>query len=334
MCMIKSNYCFQPVAQISLPNLNYNLSVIKDLCGKSDFVSVVKTNAYGHGMRIATYADKFASAFAVSRLEELISLRYLGITKPIFMLVPTSLNGLRQLALYDGVALVFSLDYLRQLSTMTFTNKLFINLKVDCGMKRLGFNNLEQFETALKILKVNKSLSVCGVYSHFSCPKNQKNTAEEYKTFMQYVALFDNYFDGMRHVSSSGGLLLQKYNLDAVRVGIMQYGYLPFKANFTLKPVMKIVANPISARNFYQCETALYNSVATSGSHSLVNYGYADGLPRKNSPNLCMDLGYFPSKGKQVVIMDNAQTVADKNNTICYEVLVHSANRIKKVYIN
>lgn len=330
--MIDKDFSFEPVAEIHLNALKRNLTFVKDnLCGEKLFC-VVKADGYGHGIEIAKYMDKYADGFAVSKVDEGIKLRFLGISKPILLLTVQGYKEIKLAINYNLILPCESVEYLTFLLE-NFNSEIYLNLKVDTGMNRLGFCDLDKFESALKIIAKSKNIRLCGVYSHFFNASSLKTTRSQYVLFDKFLKLYDKYFDGDRHISASGGFLQKKYNLDAVRIGLLLYGYVPSGFRAEVFPVMKILTNEVKRKSFLAGDKCLYNFDIESGEYSLINYGYADGLGRNSSPKRCMDICYEKSNGGKVVIMQDANILANKYDTIPYEILVGSARRIKKVYI-
>ncbi|POY42426.1 alanine racemase, partial [Avibacterium endocarditidis] len=74
-------------AKISSHALKHNIKVIKQKAPNSKVIAVVKANAYGHGVAfVASVLEEFVDCFGVARLEEALTLRSNGITKPILLL--------------------------------------------------------------------------------------------------------------------------------------------------------------------------------------------------------------------------------------------------------
>ena len=73
-------------AEIDTSALIYNLNVIKK-ASASQIIAVVKANAYGHATEILTpiMEEEGVDYFAVSNLDEALSLREIGIKKPIII---------------------------------------------------------------------------------------------------------------------------------------------------------------------------------------------------------------------------------------------------------
>ncbi len=74
-------------AKISSVALKHNIQTIKQKAPQSKIIAVVKANAYGHGVVFVSAAvEELVDCFGVARLEEALSLRSNGITKPILLL--------------------------------------------------------------------------------------------------------------------------------------------------------------------------------------------------------------------------------------------------------
>ena len=142
------------------------------------------------------------------------------------------------------------------------------------------------------------------------------------------------------HISASGGFL-SGVQADMVRIGILLYGYKPFKSSLIeVKPIMKVYAPVLKTRHLNANDVALYGDLKSEKDRdiSLVRYGYADGLDRKNTQeifnNRCMDVsavnglfsGFYP-------ILEDADMLAKQYGTISYEILTKVALRAQKIYV-
>ena len=75
-----------PIAEINLAALKHNFLSVKDCAPNSKVMSVIKSDAYGHGNVEVAKALYNSDAFAVARLSEGIQLREAGIDKAIVLL--------------------------------------------------------------------------------------------------------------------------------------------------------------------------------------------------------------------------------------------------------
>ena len=79
--------------EINLPQLRKNIEAIRSHVAPAKVMTMVKANAYGHGLDgVAPYIEPYVDSFGVAILEEGIQLRELGIKKPILVAGEPCLN--------------------------------------------------------------------------------------------------------------------------------------------------------------------------------------------------------------------------------------------------
>jgi Alanine racemase len=76
----------QATVYIDQQALQYNLNRVKQLAPTAKIVSMVKANAYGHGVKDCLAALKDSDAFGVACLEEALEIRELGYEQPITLI--------------------------------------------------------------------------------------------------------------------------------------------------------------------------------------------------------------------------------------------------------
>ena len=76
----------QATVYIDSAALQYNLNRVKQLAPNSKIVSMVKANAYGHGVKDCLAALNNTDAFGVATLEEALELRAQGSKHPITLI--------------------------------------------------------------------------------------------------------------------------------------------------------------------------------------------------------------------------------------------------------
>ena len=98
-------------AEIDLSALKHNFNIIKSLAGNSKIMAVVKADAYGHSVSLTVpVLDSLgADAFAVSNIEEALTLRKQGVKKPLLILGYTPVGMVKELANSDIAQCVYSL---------------------------------------------------------------------------------------------------------------------------------------------------------------------------------------------------------------------------------
>ncbi len=333
----------RPTAIIDLECIRHNVKEIKKFI-KDDvkFIAVVKSNAYGHGIcEVSNAIKNDVDAFAVSWLDEGISLRYSGITKPIIMLLPPSKEEILR-AIRHGITL--TIDGKDRLCSILKICKRYclqadINVAVNVGMNRIGIDTKKDLDDVLEILSVTeKYLKLQGIFSHFSNVYDLKTTEIQFEKFINFCKdVKKNFPNTIFHVASSGATLLnKKFQLDAVRIGLMLYGYSPFKDfKIKLKKAMTVNAETVVRRTLNKGENLLYGdfSLNKKTDVKIRAYGYADGLYRKgfygSLNNTCMDLCATETNG---TILSDAEEIANKNQTITYEILCNVSKRCKFIY--
>ena len=105
-------------AEIDIDALIHNFSVIKRHAAGARLMAIVKADAYGHSARntAPVLEEQGADAFGVSNIEEAITLRGCGITRPILILGYTPVSMAAQLYLNDITQCVYSAEYAAALS--------------------------------------------------------------------------------------------------------------------------------------------------------------------------------------------------------------------------
>ena len=214
-----------------------NYQTFRKLVGqKTKLWSVVKSNAYGHGLfAFSELVDRFGvDGFCVDSLVEGIALRKKsGIKKPILVLGPTLATRFDEAAKYKITVTISNFESLKALFRAKRPPEF--HIKIDTGMHRQGFY-AEDLPRVIDLIMhstpaIKRSLK--GIYTHFAAAKDLKNikyTDAQLKKFIDAARLFEErgFAHLIKHASATGGTLLgKKYHLDAVRVGIGLHGVWP-----------------------------------------------------------------------------------------------------------
>lgn len=335
------------IAEISKSKLESNVKSVKKLLSSNvKLCLVVKADGYGHGIcEVASILYKYCDMFAVSLLEEAELLRISGIDKDILLLTPVTENTVKRLILSDITLPVTTFNelYLIENACKDLNYKAKVHIAINSGMNRLGFSTLSSVNKVVNFIKNSEFVILDGAFSHFGNPENKDYTLKSYLEFLRLSEPVKHYNENsILHISASGGILSSdKYHLDMVRPGILIYGYKPFNTNLiNVLPAMKLKARTLLTRDNLLNNHALYgDKLSLHNEGTLIRLGYADGFLRGNVQgfinDLCMDLSYLngKSKGKYALVMDDAEVLAKKWNTITYEVLVSVTKRAKRVYL-
>ncbi len=288
-------------AEIDINALVHNFKILKRKANGTKIMAVVKADAYGHSARaIAPVLEQNgADYFAVSNIDEALTLRKSGIIKPILILGYTPVDRVKILCENDILQCVYSKEYAIALSEECVKNnvKIKIHIKLDTGMSRLGFdcrsNLLSGIEDAVNSAKL-ESLVFDGIFTHFAnADSDLQNrdgfTEEQYSRFCKAVEYFksNGTTPNLVHCCNSAGFLLDNdKHSDLSRVGISLYGLTP-SADMTKQddfiPVMTVKSVVSMVKEINQCDTVSYGRTFKADKKikiATVTAGYADGYPR------------------------------------------------------
>ncbi|ACO83977.1 alanine racemase [Clostridium botulinum] len=364
-------------AEIDLDNLQHNLKQIKKICGNKEIIGVIKANAYGHGaMEIApTLLENGVSRLAVAVLSEAMELRMSGVKEPIMILgyTPWALGDM--LLDNDIEQSVYSYNDALELSKIAVLKRkiLKIHIVVDTGMGRIGF--LPTKESVEDVYKISKlpNIEIEGVFSHFSSAdeSDKDYTLYQMNKYNAFINKLEekNIQVPIKHIANSAAIIdLENTHLDAVRAGIIMYGYYPsnyvLRNNINLKPVMSLKTSIVHIKKVSSGEYISYGGTFKTKRESIIAtlpIGYADGYNRllsnkgkvivngKLAPvigRVCMDQCMIDvtfienlKVGDVVTIMGEengvsytAEDIASQIGTISYEVICNVNKRVPRVY--
>ena len=367
-------------AEIDLDALAYNMKNIKSLAEDKEVIAVVKADCYGHGAidTAPVLLENGASRLAVAVLTEGIELRKAKITAPIMILGYTPEYLGEELITYDIEQTVYSLEYAQNLSktALSLNKKAKIHIALDTGMGRIGFIPNETSLKEVSEICSLPGLDVIGMFTHFytADEENKDYTIEQFDKYMNFLHELSklNISIPLKHVSNSGAIMDMPEtfkDLDAVRAGIILYGYYPShevkKENLSLKPALTIKAKVAHVKEMDENMYISYGRTFKTKRKSIIAtipIGYADGYSRLLIPGakvivngklvpivgrICMDQCMIDvtdagtvKTGDEVIILGqfenlkiNADDYAKILGTINYEVLCMFKHRIPKVYI-
>ncbi len=292
------------------------------LSEKTKLYSVVKSNAYGHGLKaFSKIADTAGvDGFCVDSVVEGAKLREEGITKPILVLGYT-LPALYKAAAERGITVTIS-NFEALEAWGLVEKKPKFHIKIDTGMHRQGFQ-LEDIPALITALTENYTRevksSLLGIYTHFAMAKNREDMAFTEEQFSIFESVGDSFeaagFTGlMRHASATGGTLLdKKFNLDMVRVGIGLYGIYPSEelerqaVEISLKPVLSLYSVISEIKNVHAGEGVGYDlteRLTRDSRLAVIPIGYWHGIPRDASSRGTVHVGAHTARMIGRVSMD------------------------------
>ena len=161
------------LAQLNLKALKDNLQIVRRAAPGARVWSVVKANAYGHGIDRIWSALSATDGFALLNLEEAILLRERGWKGPILLLEGFfHADDLPLLDKYRLTTSVHSNWQIKAIQDAKLHAPLDIYLKVNSGMNRLGFQP-ERVHTVWQQLRALKNVGEMTLMAHFADAENR-----------------------------------------------------------------------------------------------------------------------------------------------------------------
>jgi alanine racemase len=307
----------------------------------------------------------------VAIAEEGVELRKGGVKAPILVLGGIYGGDIEKTVRFNLTPVVFHKEALKSISkaAQRGKRKVRVHLKVDTGMGRLGVP-LPLWSNFLREITHFPKVEVEGILSHFSMMDEEDFTKHQWDQFLGAVKCAEEL--GIRfkylHMASSAMLATSSHYCGSlVRPGIMLYGAHPsavLKNLIHLKPVMTLKTRIHFLKFVPSGFRISYGGTFVTRRESLIAtlpIGYADGYSRtlsnrgevlvhgKRAPvvgKVCMDFTMVDvtdipkvSLGDEVVLigsqgkeMITAEEIADRMNTISYEVFCSIGKRIPRIY--
>lgn len=272
-------------ATLSMSALQNNLQVVRRHAPNSKVWSVVKANAYGHGIARIWQSLTATDGFALLDFHEAILLRESGWQGPILLLEGFfSAEDLLAIDNYRLTTSVHSRWQLEALAAAKVSAPINIYLKINSGMNRLGFQPVEASEIWHQ-LRAMPQVGEITLMSHFA----GADSLEGVNWQVDNIEKGTHKLPGPRSLANSAATLWHpQTHHDWVRPGIILYGASPSGnmldiANTGLKPVMQLRSELIAVQNLQVGDRVGYSGrYRAEREHPIgvVACGYADGYPR------------------------------------------------------
>lgn len=227
--------------QLDKKSLQKNINFIRSTIGEnSEFVSVIKGNAYGHGIEVfVPLLHKCGvKSFAVFNSEEARRVVSTGISFDRLMIMgaihdadlPWAIENNIDCYVFTKSRLVKGLEIAKKLR-----KQFRIHIEVETGMNRTGFELTELNEVIQTIKDNRKHFRVEGICTHLAGAEEISNYLrirkqlevfnEAKKTFRKNRLRFEH-----AHIACSAAIINYPETIGTlVRVGILQYGFWPSK---------------------------------------------------------------------------------------------------------
>lgn len=360
--------------EVDLDAIASNLRAVRGRVGpERKVLAVVKADAYGHGaIPVARRLEKEGVfSFGVAMVEEGLELRRAGIRAGIVILgvfspgqIPAIVEGDLTPTVYSISTLTAILDTERRLS-----RRIPFHLKVDTGMRRLGFMP-QELRSALDRIAALPQPGLEGVLTTLAGSDQEDNpgTSQQIRQFS--AALEEMRRRGLKpiqiHVANSGGVLNYPETwFEMVRPGLALYGLHPSGSQGPeLTPALSFRTRIALVKSVPEGTPIGYGGVFRTSRESriaTIGAGYDDGINRllydggdvlvrgRRAPfagRISMDFSMIDvtdiddaAEGDDVTIigrdgdeMISAWDLARVCRTIPYEILCRIGPRVPRLY--
>jgi alanine racemase len=364
------SHCTQ--LEINLDALQNNLSYYKNKIGlETKLMVMIKAFAYGAGaIEIGQILQQQGVDYlTVAYTDEGVELRKSGIYMPIMVMNP-QIEEFAKLIEYALEPEIYNFELLKALDEYCLLSEqnIKIHIKIDTGMKRLGFE-AHQIDELKSYLAEMPTLWVVSIMSHLVASDDIKHDAFTKSQIIKFKNLANSLsvklgYKPLLHIANSAAI--ENYpeaKLDMVRLGISLYGISKNKKeNKKLENVLILKTYISQIKIVDKGETVGYarkGKVKEKSTIATLAIGYADGYPRSlgmgkgqfeingelcpTIGSVCMDMTMVNiSHLKHVKTGDLALAfggkiplikLAKNAKTIPYEIMTNISSRVKRVYV-
>jgi len=313
----------QAEAAIDLEAYGRNIEALRRHVGDTQLMTVVKANAYGHGVDRVAPAAREAGVdwLGVATVEEAVALRALGDTGPLLCWLAAPGAPYAEAIAADIELTASSARQLEEIVSAapppTHRHRPRVQLKVDTGLSRNGARGEDwsRLVEAAAAAQAAGRAEITGVWSHLACSDEPAHPANDRQEQVFLAALDEvaaaGLEPGLRHLSNSAAALTREsMRFDLVRVGIASYGIQPapgLEHPVPLTPVMTLRGRLAAVKRVPAGSGVSYGHTYTTGRETtlgLVPLGYGEGVPVGVSNRI--GAGYAGERIRQVgrVCMD------------------------------
>lgn len=316
---------------------NYQrLEALADQTGS--LVAVVKSNAYGHGLRYVAAALEKAGCrrMAVGTVAEAVHLRECGFGGQVVVLLGIQdAREAQACVAHDLLPFAAGWEHLERLAEAAARERspVPICLKFDTGMRRLGFGPAD-LPSLLDRLRDLPELRVAMAASHLATADVPEEEAFVHKQGREFAAICKTLAAAVppfeRCLANSAAILAYPgLRLDVQRPGIALYGANPFhgtdwqEQGVGLVQAMEVRAPVLQVRDLAPGDTVSYGRTfkATESMRiAIVAAGYAD----------CYSRGLSSSKGRDAAMLLHGQR-APIVGRVCMQMTAVDVTRIPRV---
>lgn len=345
--IIKPRY--QPLNEIEIisKNIWHNIDYLQSLQTKAEIFPVLKSNAYGHGLKeICKILNKTdIKMVAVDSFPE-AQIVYKNFKGQVLILGEMPLKAYKYCKFKRTEFVIYNEKTLKYLSK--YGKKIKIHLFVNTGMNREGIDDLSKFINDNK--KFLDQVEITGFCSHLAEADNSNSDFNKLQEDRFIEALNDlknnKIYPKWIHLGNSAAIFNLKNDIyTAFRPGLAFYGYNPLRegdsyynqAKNNLKPSLRLYSTVVNVHNqLSEGEKVSYaESFVNDNKNNIavIPFGYFEGLDRRFSNcakflfnknnsifwakiagNVCMNLSCINCFDNKIEIGDKVQIISEIND--------------------
>lgn len=340
--LLKPKYQTLNVLEVKRQSILDNYKLLQESQPEAVIFPVLKSNAYGHGLRelCLILNDSEAPMVVVDSFPE-AQTAYKYFKRKVLVLGEMPAKAYSYCNLKRSEFCVYNQESLQALADL---GRAKVHLFINSGMNREGIKDIKKFlDDNIDLLK---KVEVVGFCSHLAASEedNLSNTNQLNKFLSDLEILKSAGFNPRWiHLGNSAAIFsLHNKKFTAFRSGLSLYGYNPFnelsenfsKAN-NLKPALRLYSTVVSVQDVGAGDKVSYNGVYeadASGKIAVIPFGYYEGLDRglSNKASLILETAgkRYPVKIAGRICMNLCcLEINDINVTIGDRVEVVSWNR-------
>ncbi|WLD93663.1 alanine racemase [Alkalihalobacillus sp. AL-G] len=362
-------------AEINLDHIRQNyLQIQGHLSEGTKLMGVVKANGYGHGaVQVAkVLIESGIDYLAVAVLDEALELRNSGIKTPILVMGFVAPQYAKLAAKHRISLTVFQEEWIDAVD-QSLDQTLYVHLKIDTGMGRLGINGEKEAKILINKIQKNTRLKLEGAFTHFATADelDSKLVNLQRDRFSKFLSILkaEGVSPEVIHMGNSAGAIqFPDLEQNYVRVGISLYGLSPSEEirsilPFTLLPALSLHSNLSHVKKIKPGDTISYGATYRAEKEEWIGtipIGYADGWLRKYAEKgevliegqrakivgrICMDqfmvrMPHYVKPGTKITLIGSqndgvitVDEIARQNGTINYEIPCLISSRVPRCFM-
>jgi len=292
--LLKPKYQTLNRIEITAASILHNLEFLQTLQTQAALIPVLKSNAYGHGLKeICTILNKSSVKMVALDSFPEVQIAYRYFKGKILLIGEMPIAAYRHLNWSRTEICVYNSETLKSLASLG--RKIRVHLFINSGMNREGIKDLPSFWTAHR--DYWPKLSLVGLCSHLAEAEGDGHLNEK-----QSLRFFENLeflhqqgvYPEFVHLGNSAGIFsLQDKRLTAFRPGLAVYGCNPFAKSSVyyqmadnLRPALSVISTIVSLQSLESGEAVSYNAsyqVSKYTKIAVIPFGYYEGLDRRLS---------------------------------------------------